>query len=211
MVELQVGTYGWQHADWREKFYPDDLPEAWQLDYFSNVCRVVLVPQTEWESWSSSFIQTVTESIEDGFEIYLALNNDLKSGVENPQTVAKLSEIISLLGRSVAGFVVWSESPFTSLTLLQRPVTLISSQHCLPNWQWRNDGVWLSGSPLGWTAKLSNDGKEQAALLVDFVESLSPLDEASLKKKTIPFIIGGDKIEMEQVANVKTISELLGY
>ena len=211
MVELQVGTYSWQHADWRGKFYPDDLPEAWQLDYFGNVFRVVLVPQAEWESWSPSFVQAVSESIEDGFEIYLALNNDLKSGLENPQTVAKLTEIISLLDRSVVGFVVWSESPFASLTLLQRPITLISSQHFLPNWQWQNDGVWLSGSPLGWTAKLSNDGKEQAALLVDFVESLSPLDEVDLKKKTIPFIIGGDKIEMEQVANLKTISELLGY
>jgi len=211
VVALRIGTCGWQHRRWLGTFYPDDLPEAWQLDYFSNVFGVVLVPQSEWKHWSSSFVEAVIASAEDGFEIYLGLNNDLNGGIENPQTVAKLADIVSLLDHSVVGFVVWSESPFTHLTLLQRPVTLISSQHCLPNWQWKNEECWLSGNPLGWTAQLSDEGKEQAALLVDFVKSLSGLEMEDSKNRTVPFLIGGDKIEMEQVANLKTIGELLGY
>jgi len=211
VVELRIGTFGWQHHHWLGSFYPDDLPEAWQLDYFSNVCRVVLVPQSEWQYWSPAEVQAIAESIESGFDIYLALDHDLDNGLENPKTVAKLTNIVSLLGRSVVGFVVWSETPFTHLTLLQRPITLISSQHCLPSWQWQREGVWLSGNPLGWTAQLPEDGKEQTALLMDFVKSLSALDGTCSKQKTTPFIIGGDKIEMQQVANLKTISELLGY
>lgn len=43
--ELLIGTCGWQHAAWSGSFYPDDLPEDWQLGYYGNEFRVVLVPR----------------------------------------------------------------------------------------------------------------------------------------------------------------------
>jgi len=51
-IALQVGTNGWEHDEWLGVFYPDDLPESWRLDYFSNAFNVVLVPQQAWLSWS---------------------------------------------------------------------------------------------------------------------------------------------------------------
>jgi len=208
VAELQVGTYGWRHDDWMGRFYPDDLPEAWQLDYFSHVFRVALVPQSEWQVWSQQTMQEMAESLEESFCLYLALDNDLRD-VEDSEIFVQLTDVVSVLGDSVLGIVVWSESPFTSLELLSCPVTLISSRYCLPGWRWRRDGLWMSGTPLGWVKKLPEDGKTQVALLTEFMASLSRNE--CTKKNVLPFLVGGEKINMEQVANLKTIGELLGY
>ncbi len=209
MFELQIGTYGWRHNDWVADFYPDDLPEAWQLDYFSNVYRVVLVPQSEWSTWSQQAMQEIVESIGDTFGFYLALDNDLNGGIKNRDVFVQITDVVSVLDSAILGVVVWSESPFVSLDLLPCPITLISSRHCLSGWQWCRKGVKISGNPFGWVETLPEDGKEQVALLTDFVASLSK-DEHS-KRSVLPFIVGGGKINMQQVANLKTIGELLGY
>ena len=40
---ITVGSYGWRHPHWRGSFYPEDLPEDWQLSYYSNEFSVVMV------------------------------------------------------------------------------------------------------------------------------------------------------------------------
>lgn len=43
-TDIIVAARGWSHSDWCGDFYPDDLPEDWQLAYYSNEFRAVLVP-----------------------------------------------------------------------------------------------------------------------------------------------------------------------
>jgi len=45
---MRVGSYGWKHLGWRGGFYPEDLPEDWELGYYSNEFRAVMVPQSYW-------------------------------------------------------------------------------------------------------------------------------------------------------------------
>lgn len=210
-VRLQIGTCGWEHKDWLGSFYPDDLPESWRLDYFSNELNVVLVPQRVWLSWSQTKITEILESVEGGFGFYLALQNELEGGVKNKKTVLQLQAILSALGTNVLGFVVWSEQVFTLSTFLQRPVTLISTQHRLSGWAWLKEGVWLSGNPLGFISTLPKEGRDQAKLLTEFVGSLSSLKLENSDIIPVAFIVGGESVDMQQVANLKTIAELLGY
>ncbi len=44
MGDIRVGAYGWKHKNWQDSFYPDDLPEEWQLTYYANEFLCVLVP-----------------------------------------------------------------------------------------------------------------------------------------------------------------------
>ncbi len=216
---LYIGTFGWRHDDWRGSFYPDDLPEEWQFDYFSNAFRVVLVPQEEWLTWSDETLCELQESIETPFYMYLELK---EAGLPNhffehacevmPLDVCaeleQLKRVLSVLASSVAGLVVWSELEFTQRLLLDKPVTLVSRQYALPGWLWKKGGVCFSGHPLGVVFQLSSDGKEQVALLNDFMDSLSGVKAGTVSH--VPFIVGG-KINMQQVANLKTVGELLGY
>lgn len=42
---LLIGTRGWQYPQWIGQFYPDDLPEEWQLGYYSNELNTVLLSE----------------------------------------------------------------------------------------------------------------------------------------------------------------------
>ncbi|MCF6345084.1 MAG: hypothetical protein L3J00_01290 [Thiomicrorhabdus sp.] len=210
-ITLKIGTSGWEHDGWLGGFYPDDLPVSWRLDYFSNAFNVVLVPQQAWLAWSQATMQAIAESVESDFGFYFALHNELEGGVKNEKTVRQLRLILSILGSSVLGFVVWSEKAFTLSTLLQQPVTLVSTQHRLQGWSWQNEGLWLSGNPLGFVSRLPKEGKAQVKLLTGFVESLSDVKLDRSDILPVAFIVGGDLVDIQQTANLKTIGELLGY
>ena len=44
-----IGACGWLHPNWHEQFYPEDLPEDWQLAYYGNEFPVVQVREQEWQ------------------------------------------------------------------------------------------------------------------------------------------------------------------
>lgn len=48
-MEVTTGAWGWQHKAWEnDVFYPADLPEDWQLTYYSNEFQAVVVPASYW-------------------------------------------------------------------------------------------------------------------------------------------------------------------
>ena len=40
---ILIGASGWLHSGWQEQFYPEDLPQDWQLAYYGNEFPVVLI------------------------------------------------------------------------------------------------------------------------------------------------------------------------
>lgn len=214
LENLKIGTYGWKQDSKTSSFYPEDLPEDWQLDYFSNAFRVVLVPQTQWLNWSEEALHDVMDSVEGDFEFYFAVQEGL-----NATKLEQLKRVVSVLGKRASGVVLWSEVAFTDLSIQSLPVTLISSHYCLPGWKWQSDAMWLSGHPLGFVSQLSVDGKVQATLLKAFMASLSSEEKKGVSHLAVPFIVGGIeggvkehvKVDMQQVVNLKTVGELLGY
>lgn len=205
MENLQIGTFGWNREEWLGAFYPEGLPEDWRLDYFSNAFRVVLVPFSEWLAWEKEELETFIDAVEGDFYFYFAVTKSL-----NPQQLTQLQSIATAFGDGAAGVVVWSEEAFTQTELATLPVTLISERYKLSGWAWHYNGLWISGNPLGYVSELVEDGAVQAALLKSFVTSWS---EASFDRDIVgaPFIVGGDKIDMQRVTNLKVVGEFLGY
>lgn len=199
MENIQIGTYGWQHREWSEGFYPSDLPAEWQLDYFTNAFRVVLVPVAAWLTWSESDLESIAESLESRFSMFFAIQGNL-----NQIETTQLNKVVSYLNESAKGVVVWSDEAFSYTDVAGLPVTLISQNTTLPGWFWQYNGLQISGSPLGYIANLPENGREQAAILKAFSVSL-PADVDGA-----PLIVGGDLIDMTQVINLKMVSELLG-
>lgn len=205
MENLQIGIYGWQRADLVGQFYPEDLPPDWLLDYYSNAFRVVLVPQVEWMAWGEEDLEVIMEAVEVPFYFYFAVEAVLIT-----ETLSQLARVVGALKTQACGVVVWSEKPFEHTEIVGLPVTLISTQYKLPGWSWQNQNVWMSGEPLAYLSDLTEDAKEQVVLLKAFMQSLA--ESALVKKKlAAPCIIGGDKIDMAQVTNLKVIGEFLGF
>jgi len=46
---ILIGANGWRHPAWQEQFYPDDLPDDWQLGYYSNEFPLVFMPASYWQ------------------------------------------------------------------------------------------------------------------------------------------------------------------
>ncbi len=205
LENIQIGIYGWHRADLVGQFYPEDLPSEWQLDYYSNAFRVVLVPQLEWMNWCEDDLHAIIEAVEAPFYFYFAVENDLTA-----ENLSQLTRIVGALKVQACGVVVWSEKPFEQTEIVGLPVTLISTQYKLPGWSWQNKNLWMSGEPLAYVSGLTTDAKEQVVLLKAFMQSLV---QSGLVKKELsaPCIVGGDAIDMAQVTNLKVIGEFLGY
>lgn len=51
---VYVGSAGWTHADWRGRFYPDDMPEDWLLSFYNTQFQAVYLPAAVWQAATDS-------------------------------------------------------------------------------------------------------------------------------------------------------------
>ncbi|MEA1990536.1 MAG: hypothetical protein U9N57_15190 [Pseudomonadota bacterium] len=200
MDNLQIGTYGWQYDSWIGGFYPEDIPKDWQLDYYSNAYRVILVPEQAWLSWAEDGFEEILDAVEGDFGFYFEVVDELASSKE-----AQLTKIVSVFSETAKGVVVFSERDNLASSYCGLSVTLISKNQVLPAWQWKEGELTCSGEPCGVVFDLTSQPKEQTALLKSFVGSFPRGYEGA------PLFVRGEEINMEQVYNLKTIGEFLGY
>jgi uncharacterized protein YecE (DUF72 family) len=66
-----VGASGWQHPAWRGAFYPADLPDDWQLSYYSTQFQAVHLPAAAWQAASAATWEAWLADTHDGFHFVL--------------------------------------------------------------------------------------------------------------------------------------------
>lgn len=73
-----IGACGWKHQAWLNDFYEEDLPEEWQLGFYSNEFSVVYVPTTDWfsESEEVDFAEWVND-VSDSFRFVLEISEHI--------------------------------------------------------------------------------------------------------------------------------------
>ncbi|QCU89614.1 hypothetical protein [Thiomicrorhabdus sediminis] len=203
---IQIGTLGWQHESWQGGFYPEDMPEDWQLDFYANQFHCLLVPEPTWLAWTDDDLADVLQSLPEKFALYLQVVSEV-----DDSKLRQIKMIKAKLASLLAGLVVFSEFGDIANHYAAIPVTLVSKKHELCGWNWsaENDYV-CSGAVCGVLPALSEDAKQQAELIKSFMSSI-PKDALGA-----PFIVcagasAKEDVNIEQVANLKTIAELLGY
>lgn len=70
-----MGTCGWNHQAWLNDFYSEDLPEDWQLGFYSNEFPVVYVPTADWLDVTD--LSEWTEDVSDSFRFILEISGDV--------------------------------------------------------------------------------------------------------------------------------------
>jgi len=45
---IYIGACGWQYPQWNDSYYPEGLPQEWQLAFYGNEYPVVLIPAAYW-------------------------------------------------------------------------------------------------------------------------------------------------------------------
>jgi len=89
-----IGACGWNHAAWLDEFYSEDLPEDWQLGFYSNEFSVVYVPAPDWvehpdlEEW----VDDVSESFRFILEVPARVLSDDAAYMEALKNAKALNE-----------------------------------------------------------------------------------------------------------------------
>lgn len=207
---LLVGAFGWHSTGWEETFYPEDMPQDWRLDYYSQYFQTVLVPYSEWRNWTATTIEELVASLEEAvFYWVFDLPESLDSETDKTLRQIKAHFQASAYGILYHGFKRLPEE----LTSIYQVTYLADESTFEANdpqaggleWMWRQNGLVLWGAPLGYVSDLPDDGRAQADLLRKFMASLPESCQAGL------FLVGNPHLDMAQLKNLKVVAELLGY
>ena len=98
---LNIGAYGWKHENWSGGFYPDDLPQDWQLTYYSNAFNCVLVPVEYWCEREVPDCEDWLESVHDEFRFHIACDERLLECVPLEELKASLNILKPVLASLV--------------------------------------------------------------------------------------------------------------
>jgi uncharacterized protein YecE (DUF72 family) len=74
VVEIYVGTSGWQYRDWRGPLYPEGLPQRRWLEHFSRVFPIVEVNNTFYMLPKEETFSTWREGSAEGFTFVVKAN-----------------------------------------------------------------------------------------------------------------------------------------
>ncbi|MGA7179948.1 MAG: DUF72 domain-containing protein [Thiobacillaceae bacterium] len=74
---VYFGAIGWQHIHWQARFYPDDLPEEWQLSYYNTQFRCVYLPSISWVRCSLEIAKSWLTDTQANFRFILEAPDSL--------------------------------------------------------------------------------------------------------------------------------------
>ena len=66
-----LGTQGWEYADWRGNFYPDDMPTDWSLSFYNTRFQTVFFPHATWKNASDIELKQWLQDTQEGFRFLL--------------------------------------------------------------------------------------------------------------------------------------------
>jgi len=68
---VYLGAVGWRQEAWRGGFYPEDLPEDWQLSFYNTQFRCVYLPAEYWRNASDEEVANWLQDTREGFRFVL--------------------------------------------------------------------------------------------------------------------------------------------
>lgn len=90
-----MGACGWKHQAWLNDFYSDDLPEDWQLGFYSNEFSVVYVPLSDWIDEED--LSVWADEVSETFRFILEVPADILSDTQRFATaLTKAKELDEL-------------------------------------------------------------------------------------------------------------------
>lgn len=97
--DVLMGAYGWLHLGWQNNFYPNDLPQDWQLAYYANEFSMIVIREQEWAQIED--IAALREDCPADFRFVVELPTAL-----NQDVLAVYIDRVQQLGEQCAGVII---------------------------------------------------------------------------------------------------------
>lgn len=181
---LRFGTFGWRRPEWQSAYYPDDLPEDWQLGYYANELNAVLLTAAGWVGHPPAELAAWVDETHADFRFYLLADASVDAAAQLGLAAA--------LGDRFGG-LLWPVSP--------------APDDCLAPMAGLPEGVQAWGDEQGLrVARLEVAGLDLRArrgLLDALAPRLAPSRPAAV-------ILSGDDITPASARELQTVAELMG-
>lgn len=104
---ILIGANGWLHPAWQTTFYPDDLPNDWQLGYYSNEFPIAMMPAAYWQ-YPDEQIKAWLEDSADSLLLLCEVPPECLQGsvAENVQAMKRFVQRTSILAEHCAGLLI---------------------------------------------------------------------------------------------------------
>lgn len=103
-----IGACGWQHKAWLNDFYDEELPEEWQLGFYSNEFPVIYLEAADWCGVTGTDNDVVDlsgwpDEVSETFRFILELPPQV---FESEQALVKTLSKVKQLGEFCLGLVI---------------------------------------------------------------------------------------------------------
>jgi len=226
-----IGAYGWQHKGWSGTFYPEDLPEEWQLGYYGNEFQLVVVPASYWEVKADTFDEWLEESDES-----LKMICEWPAEGAMPAQITQAQQGIAAVSDRVVSILIplASEVDDSQITIYkelaekyplcfelssdQAPDLEPKQRESLLRWlaenfadddygvTWRTDPIHKTDLALGSVSLTRISGEVAPKQLREVLETILA---ASGENRSLMLIVDGEPPSMQLLENTGTILDLL--
>jgi hypothetical protein len=210
---IELGAYGWRHAHWLDTFYPADLPEDWQLTYYSNAFNTVLVPADYWQAKETLDCTGWLDAVHPKFQFFVECHASMLDHV----TLAELTEYLKDLGPRLSALVFLDEKQQLSAAVKNQFIALIESleiavlgSNVLPGGSVGN--IWRLDNPqtadFAW---IENDLTELrlARKIIDDFNSRPLNDDSATPDATM--IVNHAALQAGDLSKFRSLLEIMGY
>jgi len=185
---LRIGAVGWQHAGWHQGFYPDDLPEDWQLSYYANEFSTVLVPADYWQGDGDA--DELLEQVPDSFLFYLQCSDE-------PGACEALLAVGEQLGAQFGGLL-------TRQPLASPAIGNIYSSAAADD---SEQAIWTPGNQARSGIGVLSLGDADIKTWRHWLEQFARCSGGNLAA----LLVSDDEVSMPQLQQLKTLVELMGF
>lgn len=214
--DIKLGAYGWSHAHWLETFYPADLPEDWQLTYYSNEFNCVLVPADYWRPGQKPDIEDWLDNVHPGFQFLVECHVSMLDSF----SLAELTGYLKSLQPQLSALVFLEERQPLSLSRKEQFISLFetlqvevfASGSLLESLSgvpvkaiWREQKP--QSSSLAFIEKDLSDLRSARMILDDFVSQLQEQEPSS--QATV--IVSHPQMQVSDLKKFRSVIEIMGY
>jgi len=211
-LTCNLGAYGWQHKHWAGTYYPEDLPADWQLNYYSNDFRTVLVPVDYWQTITPEDCYEWLDAVDDEFQFFAEVSDEMFSAELMASTSAMLEQLSPQLSALVFLGHELQLMP-EAKTLLQRlGITIYAADTRLLSAEGLNVmPLWQQADPCVSDLALIKDNLKDLRLSREQFEKFIQSYSLSPTGDEVNLFVTHPQLQAHDLSKFRSVLELMGY
>lgn len=97
---IRVGALDWRRSAWRGAFYPADMPEDWQLTFYSSQFNCVYLAPADWQGVADAELAQWRDDVHSRFVFLL----EAPSGQDCPAVLADKARVVTPVDPGILWF-----------------------------------------------------------------------------------------------------------